>query len=399
MSGKKKMSRRWLVATSILVIVLSGAAGGRAQTAAPVQAPDPAVSSAPLQKIVTKDPEYLKLMNPPKENAFLHLYSKSYRDELAETEAKVADITDGTLRNQALNDEWVKVLKNDGDKFIYESEVGFRDAKISFSQKHRDGWYEAGRIYYDRANSMLVVSTNSTTPIDANLRFPMKVATLNEIYEKFHQLAAEDIDRKAHEYVAKSGPGSNCARNPDWCLPLAKDDIEEKQRTERIVVVAQGDPEAGRIDHFLLVDYDTETILMNLDDPASTVTSGAWRFSVGPVPVMPKPAPTEAEAKPAASEPVPVTVTANVTSASIVTQTTPEYPPEARARNVEGEVLLHATIDKEGKISQVQVLSGDDLLAKSAVEAVRQWRYKPMLVDGEAKETDTTITVTFSLKE
>jgi TonB family protein len=399
MSGKKKMSRRWLVATSILVIVLSGAAGGRAQTAAPVQAPDPAVSSAPLQKIVTKDPEYLKLMNPPKENAFLHLYSKSYRDELAETEAKVADITDGTLHNQALNDEWVKVLKSDGDKFIYESEVGFREAKISFSQKHRDGWYEAGRIYYDRANSMLAVATNSTTPIDANLRFPMKVATLNEIYEKFHQLTAEDIDRKAREYVAKSGAGSNCARNPDWCLPLAKDDIEEKQRTERIVVVAQGDPEAGRIDHFLLVDYDTETILMNLNDPVTTVTSAVWRFSVGPVPVMPKPAPTEAEAKPSASEPVPVTVRSNVTAATIITQTTPEYPPEARARQIEGEVVLHATIDKEGKISHVQVLSGDELLAKSAVEAVRQWTYKPMLVDGEVREGETIITVTFSLKE
>jgi TonB family protein len=212
-------------------------------------------------------------------------------------------------------------------------------------------------------------------------------------------MAAEEIDRKAHEYVANSGPGSNCARNPDWCFPLAKDDIEEKQRTERIVVVAQGDPEARRIDHFLLVDYDTETVLMNLDNPASTVTSAAWRFSVGPVPVMPKPAPTEAEAKPAASEPVPVTVRANVTAATIVTQTTPEYPPEARARNVEGEVVLHATIDTEGKISQVQVLSGDDLLAKSAVEAVRQWIYKPMLVDGEPKEGDTIITVTFSLKE
>jgi len=44
-------------------------------------------------------------------------------------------------------------------------------------------------------------------------------------------------------------------------------------------------------------------------------------------------------------------------------------------------------------------LSSDDLLAPSALEAVRQWRYKPMLVDGEPKEVDTTITVTFSLQE
>jgi periplasmic protein TonB len=44
------------------------------------------------------------------------------------------------------------------------------------------------------------------------------------------------------------------------------------------------------------------------------------------------------------------------------------------------------------------VLSGDDLLAQAAVNAVRQWRYKPMLVEGEPREVDTTITVTFSLK-
>jgi protein TonB len=62
-------------------------------------------------------------------------------------------------------------------------------------------------------------------------------------------------------------------------------------------------------------------------------------------------------------------------------------------------VLLHAIIDKEGKISQVQVLSGDDLLSPAAVDAVRQWRYKPILVDGEPIEVDTNITITFSLTD
>jgi TonB family protein len=394
-----KMTHKRLAAPFILIVLLSGVANTRAQTNEPAQAPEPTASSAPLSKIVSKDPDYLKLLNPPKENAFLQTYSKSYRDELAEAEAKVADITDGTLRNQALNEEWAKVLKSDGDKFIYEAEVGLRDAKISFSQKHRDGWYEAGRVYYDENNSILAVATSSasTTPIDANFRFPMKAAALNQVYEKFHQVTADEIDRKAHEYVSKSGEGSICARNPDWCLPLAKKDIEQTMRSERIVVVAQGDPEAVRIDHLLLVDYDTETILQNLDMPASTVTSTMWRFSVGPVPVMPKP--SEVEVQPAAPEPAPVSVPANVTAASIIEQVNPEYPPQARAAHVEGDVVLRATIDKEGKITQVQVLEGDELLAPSAVEAVGKWRYKPMLVDGEPKEVKTTITVTFSLKE
>jgi TonB family protein len=395
-----KMAYRWLATPFILLVMVTGPARGRAQTNEPAQTAAPEATHATLRKIVSKDPEYLKLLNPPKDNAYLDTYSKSYRDEMTEVEVRIADITDENLRSQARKDEWDKVIKSDGDKFWYEADVTFRDAKISFSQKHKDGWYEAGRVYYDRANSVLAVTPNSTTQVVGNFRFPMKVATLNEVYEKFHQLTADEIDQKAHEYVDKSGAGSNCARNPDWCYPIAKDEIEQNMRSERIIVVAQGDLESGRIDRFLLVDYGAETILMDLDAPASTPSSAAWKLTVGPVPKMPQPAPTEAEVQPKAPEPPPPpSVPANVTPASIVTQTTPDYPPEARARNVEGEVVLHAVIDVEGKVSQVQVLSGDDLLAPAAVEAVRQWRYKPMLVDGEARVTDTVITVTFSLKE
>jgi TonB family protein len=395
------MTHRWLAAPFILIFVIFGAPRSYAQTNEQAQNPVPVGTPAPLQKIVSKDPLYLKLLNPPKGNDFLQTYSKAYRDALAEVDANAANITDQNLRNQTRNDEWAKVSKSDGDKFWYEAETTFREAKISFSRNHKDGWFEAGRVYYDPNNSILAVATNSTstTPIDASYRFPMKAATLNQVYEKFHQIAAQEIDQKAHEYVSKSGAGSNCSRNPDWCYNYAKPNIEETLRSERIVVVAQGDAETSRIDRLLLVDRDTETILLNLDAPASTLSSASWRFSIGPVPVMPKPAPTEAEVQPTTPEPPAVSAPANVTAASIVDQPAPEYPPEARDKLIQGEVVLHAIIDKEGKISKVQVLSGDDMLAKAAVEAVRQWRYKPMLVDGEAREVDTTITVTFSLNE
>jgi len=56
-------------------------------------------------------------------------------------------------------------------------------------------------------------------------------------------------------------------------------------------------------------------------------------------------------------------------------------------------------IDKEGKVSGIQVLSGDDLLVQAAVDAVLQWRYKPILIESEPTEVDTTITITFSLIE
>jgi TonB family protein len=431
---KMKMTHKILTAIFILIVVVFGAAQGRSQTNEPAQAVAAAPSPTPVPKIVTKDPDYLKLLNPPQGNTFLQMYSKSYRDRAAEIQAKVGGISDENLQNQARNEEWVAAHKIDGDKFTYEAETALRDAKISFSQKHRDGWFEVGRVTYDENNIVLSVIPNSTTPIDAALRVPVKIATLNQVYAKFREIAAQEIDQKAHEYVAKAGAGSNCSRNPDWCFKYAKEDIEQKLRSERIVVVAQGDIESMRIDSLLLVDYDTEAVLLELGAPIQGFGSAMWRFAIGPVPAMPvEPLSAESQPTPATSastesgpspsqnaqggksesigesasgeataSKTPATraiVPGNVTAATIVTQTKPEYPPQAMASHIQGEVVLHAIIDKEGKISEVQVLSGDDLLGKSALEAVRQWRYKPMLVDGEPKEVDTTITVTFSLQE
>lgn len=428
------MTHKMLTPTFILIVVVFGAAQGHSQTNEPAQAAAPATSPIPVPRIVTKDPDYLKLLNPPQGNVFLQMYSKSYRDRAAEIQAKVGGISDENLQNQARNEEWVTAHKNDGDKFTYEAETAFREAKISFSQRHRDAWFEVGRVAYDENNNILSVITNSTTPIDAALRVPLKVATLNQVYAKFHEIAGQEIDQKAHEYVAKAGAGSNCSRNPDWCYKYAKEDIEQRLRSERMVVVAQGDLESMRMDSLLLVDYDTEAVLLEVDAHIQGLSSAAWRFSIGPVPAAPvEPVSAESQATPttaSSAEPVPspgqnaqgaksgnigesasgastssktpstrAVVPGNVTAATIVTQTKPEYPARAMASHIQGEVVLHAIIDKEGKISEVQVLSGDDALAQSALEAVRQWRYKPMLVDGEPKEVDTTITVTFSLKE
>ena len=258
---------------------------------------------------------------------------------------------------------------------------------------------------YDQNNNVLAVIPNATTPIDAALRVPMKLATLNQVYEKFHGIAAPEIDQNAHDYVSKAGAGSNCSRNQEWCFDYAKKDIEQAQRSERIMLVAQGDMDAGRIDRLFLVDYNSETVLFEPEASPSALAAAVWRFSIGPVPAPPvEPLSSEAQFLAEASTApktlaTPIKVPANVTAASIVTQTMPEYPEKARAGRIQGEVVLHAIIDKEGKISEVQVLSGDDVLAQSALEAVRQWRYKPMLVDGEAKDVDTTITLTFSLKD
>jgi protein TonB len=100
---------------------------------------------------------------------------------------------------------------------------------------------------------------------------------------------------------------------------------------------------------------------------------------------------------PKAAAPVRIKQGGAVTAASIITQTHPVYPSLARQARIQGTVVLHAIIDKEGKVAQLEVVSGHPLLVQSALEAVKQWRYKPTQLNGDPVEIDTTIQVTFTM--
>jgi protein TonB len=76
---------------------------------------------------------------------------------------------------------------------------------------------------------------------------------------------------------------------------------------------------------------------------------------------------------------------------------TPVYPPEAKAQRIEGQVRLEATLGKDGKVENLQVLSGDPLLAAAALDAVRQWQYQTTLLNGDPVEVVTEIAVNFTL--
>jgi protein TonB len=74
----------------------------------------------------------------------------------------------------------------------------------------------------------------------------------------------------------------------------------------------------------------------------------------------------------------------------------PEYPAEAKAQHISGNVRLHAIISTNGNVASLEVLSGDPLLAQAATEAVRQSRYRATTLNGDPVEVDTTIDVVFS---
>jgi periplasmic protein TonB len=81
----------------------------------------------------------------------------------------------------------------------------------------------------------------------------------------------------------------------------------------------------------------------------------------------------------------------------LVRKVLPTYPPLARSARIQGTVLLQATISKVGIIENLQLLSGHPMLAPAAIEAVRQWRYRPYILNNEPVEVETQITVNFSL--
>lgn len=82
---------------------------------------------------------------------------------------------------------------------------------------------------------------------------------------------------------------------------------------------------------------------------------------------------------------------------SLIRRVEPAYPPIAKAARVQGPVVLEAVISKTGTIENLQLISGHPLLAPAAIDAVRQWRYKPYILNEEAIEVETQITVNFTL--
>jgi protein TonB len=92
-----------------------------------------------------------------------------------------------------------------------------------------------------------------------------------------------------------------------------------------------------------------------------------------------------------------IRISGGVTKGLLIHREEPTYPPLARAARVQGDVVLSAIIDTNGQITNLQLVSGHPMLVPAAIAAVRQWRYKPYLLNGQPVEVETTITVIFTL--
>jgi TonB family protein len=99
------------------------------------------------------------------------------------------------------------------------------------------------------------------------------------------------------------------------------------------------------------------------------------------------------------SKSVPTSIPSEKMAEQLITKVNPTYPPDAKKARIQGSVVLKAVIGKDGHVENLRVISGPSKLQQSALDAVRQWIYKPYLVNGAPVEVETKISVIYSLQK
>ncbi|MNC84750.1 transport protein TonB [compost metagenome] len=111
---------------------------------------------------------------------------------------------------------------------------------------------------------------------------------------------------------------------------------------------------------------------------------------IGDAPVPPPPPPPPAPR-------APIRTGGQIQAPALIKRVPPVYPPIAVNAQVQGVVILEATVGRDGRVESVDVLRSLPLLDRAAIDAVRQWEYAPLLLNGQAERFILTVTVSFSL--
>jgi TonB family protein len=101
--------------------------------------------------------------------------------------------------------------------------------------------------------------------------------------------------------------------------------------------------------------------------------------------------------QPDTAQPQSVRVSQGVSTGLLVTKVQPQYPDDAKQARIQGQVVLQAKIDKNGDVEELSLVSGHPMLAPAAIEAVKQWKYKPYLLNGQPVKVEPQIVVNFQL--
>lgn len=129
---------------------------------------------------------------------------------------------------------------------------------------------------------------------------------------------------------------------------------------------------------------------------AALIISSAGEGLAGRLKDPPSPSAQEQPKQPLA--PQRVRVSTGVAEQLLVKRVDPDYPKDLRKQRVQGMVVLNVRISTDGDVVDVKLVSGHPALAQLAIDAVKQWKYKPYLLNGQAVEVETQVVVNFTLK-
>ncbi len=272
-------------------------------------------SATPPSRIITKDAEWGRLLHPPTGEDDILANNQAFVQKKQEIEAKLSQVSDSDLRERLASEEWGKV---DKQSYMAEGEENLRAswsaAMRSFLERHRADWFEIGHVDYPGSGSLLVKSVDaSPLEVPDGETIPLDIATMDSVYSKFRELAKGQIEEMGRNWVYEQscqaklrnvcinlgGSESECSDTArlseiEQSLPgvLAGSDcndnasledgmkaVEAKMRSERIILVGQGDLVTQRIDKVMLVDYDTETILHDFGQSPLNPLGVGWKFS------------------------------------------------------------------------------------------------------------------------
>jgi len=142
----------------------------------------------------------------------------------------------------------------------------------------------------------------------------------------------------------------------------------------------------------ILIAIATTTVPMPPNNTAGTVPNRA-----AVTPLSKPPSWFDALMKRKFTAPTRPRISSGVAVGLLMNKVPPQYPDGAKQARIQGQVVLRAEIDKDGNIEKLTTVSGDPLLAPAALEAVKQWKYKPYLLNGQPVNVETEVIVNFTL--
>ncbi|HVR27094.1 MAG TPA: TonB family protein [Candidatus Polarisedimenticolia bacterium] len=182
---------------------------------------------------------------------------------------------------------------------------------------------------------------------------------------------------QTHQSKASAGTDSPKSAASD----VAENEVPIASAASEPIVVRKSAPEAprGKVSPISEAPAPSITAIASSDDGGS-LSNLLGNPSKAPAPVLQT-----------------LSISQGVSQGLAIKKTPPSYPPSALRMRIEGPVQLLATITRKGDISAVKILSGDPSLARAASDAVKQWKYRPYMLDGSPVEIQTQITVNFKL--